>query len=50
MTLAVEIFGAFLVVGGLVMVLSREPRGLGVGASGAILFGMALAGAFQSLT
>lgn len=45
MTTAVEIFSVFLIVGGIFTLRMRA--GLTVGVSGAVLLGLALAGAFQ---
>lgn len=45
MTLAMEIVGWVCIAGGFFLV--REPGGLGIGASGAIILGLAYAGAFN---
>jgi hypothetical protein len=47
MTLAAEILGWFFVGGGFFMTLAMEPRGLGVGAAGAVLLAMAYTGVFN---
>jgi hypothetical protein len=45
MTLAAEIFGSLCIIAGFFLVL--QPGGLGIGVCGAVILGMALAGAFQ---
>lgn len=45
MTLAVEIFGWVCIAGGLLLI--RHPGGLGIGGCGAVILGLAYAGAFN---
>ncbi len=46
-TLGAKIFAVVAILAGLWGVLKRQPGSLGVGACGAIILGMALAGAFD---